>query len=324
MELYSTLGDITLEKWLKIWLYKLECKPRTWARYSDISVSHLMPALGKRKLNELQSAEIENFLEDRRLNGNLVTGDELRATTVNLIRTVLLSALGAAKEAGLVTINVASQAKRMRVSPRKPEAFSREEQQAIELAASKAHDPRLIGVKIALYTGLRLGELLALTWADVDLVQGIIHVTKSVSRTKSRTGEWQTLVDMPKTTASIRAVPVPGKLLSELRKAARRARGAYVVAERDGSMVNVRTYQYAFQSMLRRNKIRRLNFHALRHTFATRIMETGIDVKTLSELLGHESVTTTLKVYAHSFMYTKKRAIEQLNRFWYSSGRAAV
>lgn len=143
-------------------------------------------------------------------------------------------------------------------------------------------------------------------------------MNKTVYQVSSENG-WGTVTDRPKFDASVRYIPIPTMLLKELRTVYRGRKSEHVICDKQGDAVKIRTYQEVFKRLLRESGIRELNFHALRHTFATRALETKMDVKTLSELLGHESAAVTIKIYCHSLMSTKRKTINQLNKYYFSA-----
>ena len=200
--------------------------------------------------------------------------------------------------------------KRPRTSEKKIECFSLSEQKKIEQYILNAGNTRLFGVLLCLYTGLRIGELLALEWADIDMSNGELRVSKTCHYGKDEDGVFGRITDIPKTQSSIRIIPIPKQLISHLRGVKKKSLSAHIVAN-GSNLISIRSYQRSFSSLLKRLNIQHRGFHSLRHTFATRALECGMDVKTLSEILGHKNPTVTLNRYAHSLMEHKK---EMMNR----------
>lgn len=176
-----------------------------------------------------------------------------------------------------------------------------------------AKKPKLIGIVICLYTGLRIGELLALQWSDIDLSKGIISVSKSCHFGHNKNGEYKRFIDTPKTNHSARIIPVPKQLLPILKNHKKESNSKYVISDNEHA-VAVRSYQRSFELLQKRLNIPRRGFHALRHTFATRAIECGMDVKSLSEILGHKNPTITLNRYAHSLMEHKAEMMNRIGK----------
>ena len=171
----------------------------------------------------------------------------------------------------------------------------------------------MFGVVLCLYTGLRIGELLSLTWDDVGLQKGIITVSKSCHDSWEN-GKYVKVIDTPKTDFSERIIPLPKQLLLRLREYKKSSSGNYVICGERVYGAQVRSYQKSFELLLKRLKLPHKGFHSLRHTFATRALECGIDIKTLSEILGHKNPTITLKRYAHSMLEHKTEMMNRLGK----------
>ncbi|QDR79628.1 tyrosine-type recombinase/integrase [Sporomusa termitida] len=200
------------------------------------------------------------------------------------------------------------------------QVFSVQEQRRIETEVLKMNDKRALGVFLCFYTGIRLGELCALKWENIDFEAKTVSIVKTVSRTKNfaENGNKTILITgTPKSQNSTRKIPIPDFLLSltcKLKNAAK-AESNYILSGSDTS-IDPRTYQRLFKRILVSAGVKDRKFHAIRHTFATRALEAGVDIKTLSEILGHSSVIITLKVYAHSLMEQKIAAINKLNNLY--------
>lgn len=192
-------------------------------------------------------------------------------------------------------------------------AFEKHEQEKIEKYCLTANKSNYIGIVICLYTGIRLGELLSLTWDDIDLHSGIMSITKTCYRIKEN-GKPRIIIDNPKTKNSNRVIPLPKTLLAILKKIKKTANSNYIISTRSGGIVGARSYQKTYERILSKIDIPYKNFHSLRHTFATRAIEIGMDVKTLSEILGHRNPVVTLTRYTHSMMSYKTDMMNKMGK----------
>ena len=144
--------------------------------------------------------------------------------------------------------------------------------------------------------------------------KGELRVNKTCHYGKDENGVFGRMTDIPKTQASIRTIPIPRQLMPHLREIKKKSRSTHIVSNGENP-ISIRSYQRSFSTMLKKLNIPHRGFHALRHTFATRALECGMDVKTLSEILGHKNPTVTLNRYAHSFMEHKKKMMNKLGDF---------
>ena len=167
---------------------------------------------------------------------------------------------------------------------------------------------RNIGIMICLYTGIRLGEICALKWEDIDLVEQKIMISKSVQRINEN-GKSFTQIGVPKTSYSVREIPINNVLYKTLLII--KNTNGYVLTGTE-KYLDPRTYQYYFKKLLKELNMKDYHFHVLRHTFATRCVQSNVDIKSLSEILGHSSVNTTLNVYVHSSFSMKKTQLDKL------------
>lgn len=169
-----------------------------------------------------------------------------------------------------------------------------------------------LGIYLSLYAGLRIGEVCALRWNDIDFVNSVIKVKSTVVRIKSKDGKNYYDISDAKTASSVREVPIFSKLLVPLLKMKEKSKSPFVISTNE-CFVNKRTFEYRYHKVMKNAGVTDINFHALRHSFATRCVECGVDIKSLSEMLGHANVTITLNTYVHSSMELKKLQIEKLN-----------
>lgn len=190
-------------------------------------------------------------------------------------------------------------------------SFSVKEQKTIENYLNIKKYPRQIGILISLYTGLRLGELLALKWENVDFENHIIYVKNTVYYKDKHF-----IYSSPKTKSSIRMIPIPNFLISFLKSIKRTSKSMFVISNKLGDPIIPRTYQREFAAILKKCGLSHQGFHSLRHTFATRAIECGMDVKSLADILGHSNPMITLKRYTHSMWDYKKQMLNKLGKLY--------
>ena len=292
--------------WLNEWLdYYVQprTKKRTYEKYSKQINKHVLPVLGEYNMDDLTAVTLQKFVA-------ALIDKGLSANTVNGVITLLKTSLQRAVSVGVAQRQYSDFIVRPKTREKQVECFSKDEQKKIERYVFDKNKPKLFGIVFCLYTGLRIGELLALTWEDVDLQKGIIAVSKSC-HDSWEDGEYVKVIDEPKTESSMRIIPFPKQLLPRLKELKKLTKSGYVIGGEHVHGTQVRSYQKTFETLLQKLKIPHKGFHSLRHTFATRALECGMDVKTLSEILGHKNPMVTLKRYTHSMLEHKA---EMMNR----------
>ena len=173
-----------------------------------------------------------------------------------------------------------------------------------------------LGVALALATGMRIGEVCALRWECIDIQRGLIHVNKTLQRIYTKEngiGKSKVIVSAPKSLKSDRYLPLPQEYLSII-KEHRAAPFAYLLTGKVDKFIEPRTLRAYYDRLMEKNGTRYVTFHGLRHTFATRLVESGCDYKTISELLGHADINTTFRTYVHSDMDKKRQFVEKARK----------
>ena len=301
-------GDekMKLKKLLELWLeryMKHTIKIRTYNRYKSICDLHLIKDLGEYELEELKPNVLQDFLLKK-------IDDHYSTNTIKGIVSVLKQALRLAITLEFVDKEYCSDLKMSSSEEKEISVFTKKEQQVIESFCLNHKKRNYIGIVICLYTGIRLGELLALTWNDIDFNSNLLTINKT-SYSAKVDGKTQIIVDKPKTKKSNRVIPIPNQLVKLLRVIKKESNSKYVITTRNSGMVGNRSYQRTFKFILKKVNVPYRNFHSLRHTFATNAIELGMDVKTLAEILGHTNAMITLNRYSHSLLNYK---IEMMNK----------
>lgn len=302
--------------WLLNWLehyIKPTTKDKTFTRYKEIVYLHLIPKFGSCNLNDLTPAKVQTYITELLSHGNLKTGKGLSPNSVNSIIVVLQNSLHTAHILGFADKYEMDKLKRPRSIEKEISCFTIVEQKKIEQAALHDKRVKMRGIVLCLYSGLRIGELLALEWSDINFKSGEMSINKNCHDGKDEHGKLIRITDTPKTPTSKRIIPLSKPILNMLREMKKNSFSQYVISS-GNTVLSVRSYQMSFELLLKKLNIPHRGFHSLRHTFATRALECGMDVKTLSEILGHKNATITLNRYAHSMMEHKKNMINRLGK----------
>ena len=174
---------------------------------------------------------------------------------------------------------------------------------------------RNLGIMICLSTGLRIGEVCALTWSDIDIDKGIITVNKTIQRIyimEDGIKRTELIIDLPKTMNSAREIPLTKDLTNILKPLKKVANENYYIITNEEKPTEPRTYRSYYVKFMTKLKLPLIKFHGLRHTFATRCIEGNADVKTVSVMLGHSNVSTTMNLYVHPNAEQKKSVIDKV------------
>ncbi len=301
--------------WLADWLTNYvmpSAKDKTYTRYADIVDQHLVPKFGDYEIEDLTPIVVQKYITELMQNGNLRTGKGLSANSINSIITVIQGSMSTAHLLGLVSVYEMNKLKRPKTQEKPIEVFTPNEQKQIEQAVLTDKREKMKGVVICLYTGLRIGELLALEWEDIDFGKAELTVSKTCHDGKNKNGDFCRITETPKTANSRRTIALPKQLLPILKEMRKKSKSNLVISGE--KPLFVRSYQRSFELLLKNLDIPRRGFHALRHTFATRAIECGMDVKTLSETLGHKNASITLNRYVHSLMEHKHSMMDKIGK----------
>ena len=201
-----------------------------------------------------------------------------------------------------------------RLEKKRIKILSVKEKEKLEKYCFEQNTPKTLGIIVCLNTGMRVGEICALKWKNIDLENKYIYVENTLQRVyNQQERKSNIIIDKPKSNCSIRSIPINQKMYEVLKNMKNKFNDDdYFLSGRNNKLVEPRNYQYTFKSILKKCKLKSYKFHILRHTFATNCIEVGMDAKSLSEILGHSDVDITLDIYVHLSDKIKKKYLEKL------------
>lgn len=275
-----------INSWLKS--AKIRCKKTTYSNYQYVVNAHILP-----KFKNVLVKNINNDLINDFTNNLLESG--LKEKTVKDILIILSQIFSYS--------NIDIKISMPKVKRKSIQILSKEEQLLLETELFKNLNFKTLGIFVCLYTGIRIGELCALKWEDIDLINYNINIKSTITRIKNDDNKTLNktviLIDSPKSNSSIRVIPIPGFLVKYLKRYSKGIDSSAFFLTGTVKYIEPRNYFNFYKRFMRNIGIGQYNFHALRHTFATRCVEAGFDAKLLSEILGHSNVSITLERYVH-------------------------
>jgi len=299
-----TVKDIAYE-WLSS--AKLRVKESSYANYENIVFKHILPVLGREYISALTTQKLNDFIHYKLNSGRLNRSGGLSAKSVRDIMTVYRSIeVYAVREYGIKQTYFTMP----KTEKKQTDVLNSSERKRLENYLLHNLSNTNTAVLLCLFTGLRIGELCGLKWGDIDFDNGTLTVSRTVQRINKH-GKSEVVIGSPKSKSSVRVVPIPEFVLAILKR--KRIDNNVFLITGTGKPTEPRTMQNRFKSILKVCNIRNVNFHLLRHTYATVCIENGFDPKTLSELLGHSDASITLDRYVHSSMQLKKDYVNRLS-----------
>ncbi|TXJ23317.1 MAG: site-specific integrase [Chitinophagaceae bacterium] len=285
---------------------RLYVKRSSFSAYALLIKNHLLPTFGN--CQQIEEANIQAFVLQKLQEG-------LSQKTIKDILIVLKMVLkfGAKNkwiEYHAFDIQFPTEREKHDV-----EVLSRTHQKKVMGYVEEHFTFRNLGIYICLCVGMRIGEICALTWDDIDTDNGIIRVRRTIQRIymiEEGARKTELILDSPKTKNSIREIPMSRDLLKMLKPIRKIVNSHFFVLTNDAKPTEPRTYRSYYKRLMQTLDIPLLKFHSLRHSFATRCIESKCDYKTVSVLLGHSNISTTLNLYVHPNLEQKKKCIDQM------------
>ena len=304
--------SINLQKISYEWLdlRKIYVKHSTFIKYKRIITCHIIPYFKNHEISTIDEEMIMEFINYK------TSAEHLSINTIKSIKNVLKSVLWFAEQKYHIQHIDFSYVK-ITYEKLEPKLLTEEQERSIQQYCSLHYNSISVAISLGLYAGLRIGEICALKWENIDLKNGVIKILQTVQRIETLNSNSKTtlMITDPKTFSSKRHIAIPDfftEYLTKYNSLLYPSTSSYILSNNE-NVTDPRTIQYQFKKICNRYNFS-INFHALRHTYATNCVQLGIDIKTLSEMLGHASVATTLNRYVHSSMEYKKSQINKIKR----------
>ena len=332
--LTSSNDKITLNQWFHTWLFEFminELKDTSFERYEGIYRNYIKgSSLGKKKLVDIRTAHIQTYY-------NALAEQGKTTNTIKTLNKTLKTCLNDAIKQGYIVRNYCSLVT-MPKSENEDDSdkdhditFFTPEEQQIFISSLEKNKNRMLFI-LALGSGLRLGELMALKWDDIDMAKNTLSVTRAISRIskvgKDGSRTWSVLEHAPKTKSSIRTIPLPTNIIKELKKHKAEQdkqilkygdlyqKNNLVFCTDLGGYLDTRNLTRSYARALVKAGIEHKKFHSMRHTYATRLFENDVPIKTVQSLMGHNDITTTMNIYTHVTPQQMTDEVQKLNKIF--------
>ena len=307
----------TLDSIASTWLQysRKQLKESSYIKYWNLLRNHILPELGAFYPEELTTECVEQFtqkkLSEGRMDGNGGLMDKSVRDILSLLKEICSFAIQMGYE-----IPCHFKLLRLRQDSQEIRVLGKEEEQILGKFLLKDNELAKTGVLLSLYMGLRLGEVCALKRKHILYKEAVLQVKRTMQRIQNPEEEngrkTKIIITQPKSARSIRDIPIPPILLERLLMLSQASPDAFLLTGRADRFIEPRSLENIFKRYLRECQMGEIKYHALRHTFATRCMESGFDAKTLSEILGHANVNITLNRYVHPSMERKRENMKKL------------
>lgn len=293
------------EQFLTDWLksQKIYLKYSTYTNYCNISHNQIIPNIGSYEVNQLNNDILQEFILNQLDHGRCDGKGGISQKYAQDIIAVLKLTLGKEVEIQLPYS-----------PPKEVEIFEKSDQVALinSLQSNICH--KNFGILLTIHTGLRIGELCALRWSDINFDTQLLHINKTMIRTYTKEDGSKLNITAPKTRSSIRTIPL-NKWIMQYAVLLRGSDNEYIVTGKE-KYIEPNKYRLYYNRQLKDLDLPHRKFHSLRHTFATRCIECGCDYKSLSELLGHSNVSITMNLYVHPQLELKRKCVELLADYY--------
>ena len=319
---------LTVSDWFYSWLFdyrKQDLKPKSFQRYHGIYKNYIENTdFGNIKLNDLRTTHLQRHY--KKLLDNGVT-----PTTIRQINTNLKTCLNEAERQGYIQKNWCKLVTLPKKEDNKEVKVLTKQEQEKFLEAIKGHELELLYI-VALGTGLRIGEILGLKWSDIDFKNNELHVNRSLQKAAiyedDKIVRYEVQETTPKTKNSLRTIPVPQNIIKKLIAHKKEQNELILLLQEEydnknfvfcnklGKPIEDKRPGRNLKTILTSISIEPIKFHALRHTYATRLFEAGIPPKTVQHLMGHSDIETTMNIYTHVMKEQKLEAIEKINNIF--------
>lgn len=305
--------DLT-EYWLKS--VEMNAKESTMVKYRNLLNKHILDYFGDFHVSDITTMDLDTFVQEKLLYGRLDGKGGLASKTVADMVNIIKEILYYGKKRGIY-IQCQNVTVPLKKNYSATHVYSQSNCRKLEECLIQNASLRDIGILVCMYTGLRIGEICALQWKHINLPGGTICVHQTLQRVQDMSSipsqRTKIIITVPKSLSSVREIPIPEFLVKLLMDKQSDDPKAYLLTGKANEYIEPRNFQYYYRKVLKNNSIPYLNFHSLRHSFATRCIESGIDAKIVSDLLGHSKVSITLDRYVHVTMDMKKSSIQKLS-----------